>query len=116
LDSIGDYYWYGDKEKVIEPARLPNIDLTDREISSYLNKIEIPFATLEAQKKQASIPKNNYESEFESFNAMDVAINRELIPSIFFEDGFSLGDVSTFQKIFSEEAMTASLLLQEKVS
>lgn len=115
IDAIGDYYWYGEKEKVIPSAKLPYIDLNDKEISSYLNKIEDLYKNFEKNKAKPIIPAQYYESELESANAMDIAINRELIPPIFFEEGFNLGDIATFQQIFSEEAMSASLLFQEKV-
>ncbi|KAG2392975.1 hypothetical protein C9374_009552 [Naegleria lovaniensis] len=116
IDAIGDYYWYGEKEKVIPSAKLPYIDLNDKEISSYLNKIEGLYKNFEKNKAKPTIPAQYYESELESANAMDIIINRELIPPIFFEEGFNLGDIATFQQIFSEEAMSASLLFQEKLS
>ncbi len=80
-----------------------------------MGKIEELYKIFEKNQVKQTVSPNFYESELESAHAMDIAINRELSPPMFFEDGFNLGDISTFQQIFSEEAMTTSLLLQEKV-
>jgi type I site-specific restriction endonuclease len=49
-------------------------------------------------------------------NPRQIIIEEKGVPEMFFDDNFNLSNLSTFNQVFPEDAMAASLLLQEKLT